>query len=90
MKQLKEKEEQNFEYIKSIENNLKKSINFLKISNVKSLEAQSELIALKKQQETKQFHHSGKLKLKTTNEEFKDLDLYDLIIDIDAISNVFF
>lgn len=30
MKQLKDKEEQNFEYIKSIENNLKKSINFLK------------------------------------------------------------
>lgn len=45
---------------------------------------------MKKQQETKQFHHSGRLKLKTTNEEFKDLDLYDIIIDIDAISNVFF
>lgn len=50
--------------------------------------AQNEVINLKKFQETKQFHHSGKLKFKTAHEEFKDFDLYDLIFHLDGISNV--
>ena len=46
--------------------------------------AQNELIGLKKFQETKQFRHGGKIKIKSC-EDLKDLDIYDWIIDIDSV-----
>jgi len=45
-------------------------------------------MSLKKFQETKQFRHVGKLKIKS-NEDMRDLDIYDWIIDVDFISTVF-
>lgn len=44
---------------------------------------------MKKFQETKQFRHGGKIKIKS-EDEIRDLDIYDWIIDIESISSVIF
>lgn len=90
MNQLKEKEDQNFEYIRNLENNLRKSKVFFLFFIVFyincSFLAQNELTTVRKCQEIKQIRKPGNLKLKNQNDP--NSLFYDFGINLGSLSEV--